>query len=305
MVATAVPLTTDLERQLDAAWRVRQAHFAPQITYAYPLDTALISLTGDRCALRCAHCQGHYLRHMQPIWEAQVGGASSALISGGCDPEGRVPVTAHLERIRALRPGRRLNWHVGLIDEREMQAIAPYVDCISFDVVGDAATVREVYGLDRTPRDYTDTYAMLRRYARTVPHITVGLRGGALGHERPALDMLAEVGVDELVFIVLIPTAGTPYADCAPPTVEEVALLLAEARQRFPAIPIHLGCMRPRGAYRARLDPLAVRAGVNVLVSPSREGRAVAASLGLRAIETRECCVFRSPAGDSGPTSQS
>ena len=282
----------DLRSLLDAAWRMRQAHFEPQIVFAYPLDTALISLTGGRCALRCAHCDGHYLRHMQPIWAARVEGATSALISGGCDPHGRVPVTAYLDRVRAIRPGRRLNWHVGLIDEESMRAIAPYVDAISFDVVGDGQTIREVYGLDRTPEDYMEVYAMLRRHARVVPHVTIGLRGGQLGHERPAMDMLAAAGLDALAFLVLVPTPGTRYASCAPPPAEDVALLLAEARQRFPGLPIHLGCMRPRGEYRARLDPLAVRAGVNVVVSPARTGRAMAQSLGLQIVETRECCVF-------------
>jgi uncharacterized radical SAM superfamily protein len=283
----------DLEAALDAAWRVRQAHFEPQITFAYPLDTALISLTGDRCALQCAHCAGRYLRHMQPVWDLRrVEGATSALISGGCDAEGRVPVTEYLQEIRALHHGRRLNWHVGLIDERDMQAIAPYVSAISFDLVGDAETIREVYGLDKTPADYAATYAMLRRYARVVPHITVGLRCGRLGHERPAMDVLARLGAEALVFIVFMPTPGTRYAECPPPEVEDVALVLAEARQRFPRIPIQLGCMRPRKGYRARLDPLAVRAGVNVIVSPSREAKATAASLGLQAVETRECCVF-------------
>jgi uncharacterized radical SAM superfamily protein len=282
----------DLERVLRAAWRVRQEHFAPQITFSYPLDTALVSLTGDRCGLQCAHCGGHYLCHMQPVWDAQVEGAPSALISGGCDPEGRVPVTEHLDQIRQISQGRRLNWHVGLISEQEMQAIAPYVQVVSFDVVGDRETIHEVYGLDKTPADYAATYAMLRRYAPVVPHITVGLRGGHVGHERPAMDMLAQLGLDALVFIVLIPTPGTRYADCSPPEVEQVALLLAEARQRFPLTPIHLGCMRPRGDYRTRLDPLAVRAGVNVIVSPSRAAREEAASLGLETVKTTECCIF-------------
>jgi uncharacterized radical SAM superfamily protein len=282
----------NLQSQLDAAWRTRQAHHPNQITYAYPLDTALISLTGARCELGCAHCGGYYLRHMQPVWEAQVEGATSALISGGCDGEGRVPVDEYLEQIRAIRPGRQLNWHVGLIDEPAMRAIVPYVDVISFDVVGDRETIREVYGLKATPDDYAATYTMLRRYARVVPHITVGLRCGALGHERPAMDMLARAGLEALVFIVFMPTPGTRYAGCPLPDVGQVALLLAEARQRFPEIPIQLGCMRPRRGYRARLDPLAVRAGVNVIVSPSREGRAMAEELGLEAVETRECCVL-------------
>ena len=288
----------DLEQELDAAWRTRQAHFSSQIVFAYPLDTALISLTGAECALQCAHCAGHYLLHMQPVQKARVEEATSALISGGCDPDGCVPVTDYLEQIAKVSQGRRLNWHVGLIDERTMQTIAPYVDTISFDVVGDATTIHEVYGLDKTPQDYASTYAMLRRYARVVPHITIGLLHGTLGHERLALEMLAQLDADAgadvpaLVFIVFIPTPGTRYADFAPPPIDEVALLLAQARQRFPEIPIHLGCMRPRKAYRAQLDPLAVRAGINVLVSPSRQAREMAEQLGLQIVQTRECCVF-------------
>jgi uncharacterized radical SAM superfamily protein len=283
---------TDLTRALERAWRVRQAQFEPQITFAYPVDTALISLTGAECALQCAHCGSHYLAHMQSIATAQVEGATSILISGGCDREGRVPVTAHLDQIAAIRPGRRLNWHVGLIEEASMRAIAPYVDAVSFDMVGDTATIREVYGLDATAEDYARTYAMLRQHARVVPHITVGLRCGRLGHERKAMAQLAALRAEALVFIVFIPTPGTRYAHCAPPAVEDVALLLAEARQRMPDAVLQLGCMRPRRDYRARLDPLAVRAGMNVIVSPAREAKAEAAALGLRAIETRECCVF-------------
>jgi len=141
-------------------------------------------------------------------------------------------------------------------------------------------------------QDYVETYRLIRRHARTLPHITIGLRGGALGHEWPALELLQELGADGLVFLVLIPTPGTRYAGCLPPTPEAVADLLTEARLRFPMTPIYLGCMRPRGAYRDELDPLAVQAGVNVVVSPARPARKLAAELGLATRELRECCVF-------------
>jgi lipoyl synthase len=229
---------------------------------------------------------------MRPIWEAEPDGAPSCLISGGCDPAGRVPVLAHLDRVRAWRQGRRLNWHVGLISEAEMAAIAPLADLVSFDLVGDDETIREVYGLDRTVQDYVEAYRLIRRYARTLPHITIGLRGGVLGHERPALQLLEEMGADGLVFLVLIPTPGTRYAGRLPPSPAVVADLLAEARLRFPTTPIYLGCMRPKGPYRDELDPLAVRAGVNVIVSPSRAARRRAAELGLATRNMRECCVL-------------
>jgi len=75
-------------------------------------------------------------------------------------------------------------------------------------------------------------------------------------------------------------------------TFHASADLLAEARFRFPDVPLYLGCMRPKGGYRHELDPLAVRAGLNVLVSPSRPARQMAADLGLATRESRECCVL-------------
>jgi uncharacterized radical SAM superfamily protein len=280
------------ETRLARAWEVRRAYFADEIVWSYPLDTAVLSLTGAQCALDCAHCGGHYLGGMKPIWQAEPDGSSSCLISGGCDPTGRVPVTAHLERVRAWRPGRTMNWHVGFVSEAEMQEIAPLVDVVSFDFVGDEATIEEVYGTGRTVDEYAATYGLLRRYARTLPHMTIGLRGGELGHELPALERLQALGVDGLVLLVFMPTPGTRYAGRQPPSPEAAADLLAEARLRFPEAPLYLGCMRPKGPYRDRLDPLAVRAGVNVIVSPSRPARQMAADLGLAARQMRECCVL-------------
>ncbi len=282
----------DLNDKLARAWAVRRANFPDEITWSSPLDTAVLSLTGQRCALDCAHCGGHYLGGMRPIWETEPDGSTSCLISGGCDPTGRVPVLAHLDRVRAWREGRNMNWHVGFVSEHEMAILAPLVDVVSFDFVGDDVTIREVYGLDRTVNDYVETYRLLRRYARTLPHVTIGLRGGELGHELPAFDLLQNLGADGLVLLVFIPTPGTRYANHHPPRPAAVADLVAEARIRFPTVPLYLGCMRPKGRYREELDPLAVRAGVNVLVSPSRPARQLAAELGLAARQIRECCVL-------------
>ena len=285
-------MSGNLEEKLARAWAVRQARFPDEIAWSYPLDTAVLSLTGGQCALDCAHCGGHYLGGMRPIWEAEPDGSTSCLVSGGCDPQGRVPVLAHLDRVRAWRPGRRMNWHVGFVSEDEMQTIAPLVDVVSFDFVGDDRTIGEVYGLEKTVADYESTYRLLRRYAPTLPHVTIGLRGGELGHELAALERLQALGADGLVLLVFMPTPGTRYADRRPPSPEAAAGILAEARLRFPRVPLYLGCMRPKGRYREELDPLAVRAGLNVVVSPSRAAREAATRLGLRAHKMRECCVL-------------
>ncbi|MEA3344696.1 MAG: radical SAM protein [Chloroflexota bacterium] len=281
--------------QLAQAWHIRQANFPPLIGFDYPVDTAEISLTGPYCALNCAHCGRRYLEHMIPIWEAseRIDQAPSLLISGGCDGQGRVPVGERaLRLLHELHPGRRFTWHVGLIDQEGLEPIIPLVDVISFDFVGDDETIREVTGLDRSVADYVATYQLLQQHVPVIPHLVIGLRGGELGHERKALDLLAELGCEALVFLVLIPTPGTRYADRQPPAVVDVIHLLVEARLRFPRTPLILGCMRPHGPYRRVLDPLALRAGLNRIVNPAHGAVKLAQELGLGIRRGNECCVL-------------
>jgi len=280
-----------LEERVESAWRVREANFPPRVAFDYPLSTATISLTGPHCALNCAHCGGKYLKSMMPIWGAQVQGATSCLISGGCDLSGKVPVTRGLARVGALRSGRVMNWHVGFIEREEAEAIAPYVDVISFDFVGDDETIQEVYGLERRVEDYVKSYDLLRGYFPLIPHITVGLKGGEIVGEYRALEILEELGVEGLILIVFTPTSGTRYAGRKPPELKGVIDLIVEARLRFPGAPLYLGCIRPRGEYRHLLDPWALRAGVNGIVSPASEAVVLAEELGLEIVRREECCA--------------
>ncbi len=275
------------------AWNIRTKHFSPQIGFARPNQTLAVSLTGDRCALHCAHCAGYYLKGMIPIEDADARGRSSCLISGGCDVRGRVPVTSHMTEVEALRPDRILNWHVGMISEEDVRAIAPYADIVSFDIVGDSETIREVYGLGYAVEDYASTYAMLRRYVAVVPHLTLGLRGGLFSGEYAALRMLKKIGLDALVLLIFRPTPGTRYAGCQPPALERVAAFLLRARCELPDIPIYLGCMRPGGRYRRELDPLAVQAGINTIVNPAPSAVRRARELGLNIMWRDECCVIQ------------
>jgi uncharacterized radical SAM superfamily protein len=222
-------------------------------------------------------------------------GMTSCLISGGCDRSGKVPVTSHLAKVAALRPGRILNWHVGMLDEAEVRTIVPYLDIVSFDFVGDDETIREVYSLDYTVGDYLRTYAMLRRYATVVPHLTLGLRGGQFSGEYQALDLLKATGLPALVVLVLMPTPGTRYAGCKPPALDQVEEFLLVARRALRDTPIHLGCMRPGGSYRRELDPLAVRVGVNNIVNPAPSAVRLATELGLEVRWRDECCVIQRP----------
>jgi len=278
---------------LEQARRLRAERLAPEIGFVRPSHTLAVSLTGIRCALDCAHCGGHYLQGMANIGQADPVGKTSCLISGGCDQYGRVPVWSYVERVAELRRGRLLNWHVGMIDEEHMQAIAPLVDVISFDFLVDIETIREVYGLNYSADDYLREYDMLRRYARVVPHLTLGLHGGHFRGEYRALESLKASGLEALVVLVFIPTAGTRYARCLPPPLDEVAAFMTTARSVLPETPVYLGCMRPAGRYRRDLDPLAVRAGVDKIVNPSGSAVAMATQLGLQVRWENECCVIQ------------
>jgi len=302
--------TAQLDEALGRAWQVREANFAPEITFARPVNTLPVSLTGQECGLGCAHCNGYYLRHMASLDDAlaQVGpdpgagggtpatpGATptSYLISGGCvSGSGHVPFTAHLPKLRRLRAHGRLNFHVGLVDEGQAASLAGLADCVSFDVVGDNDTIREILHLERTVDDYSRSLEALARHVPVVPHILIGLHRGRLRGEEAAVELVAQAGCPALVFIVLIPTRGTELADCRPPEPAEVAMLLARARQRLPNARLGLGCMRPAGRYRAVLDPLAVRAGLQSIVMPARAAVEEAQTAGLLIAHTTECCVL-------------
>lgn len=281
---------------LTAAWQIRQQNFANELFVARPQDTESISVTGAACALKCAHCGGHYLSKMTDLSELlkteDIQG-TSCLISGGCDLSGKVQVINQLAKLSAIKGNHRYNFHVGLLSEEEIRAVAPLADVISFDFLGDNLTIKETLKLNKTVEDYLACYRLLCQYCQSVaPHICIGLNGGKLRGEREALRLLAAEGVEQLVFIVFIPTRGTEYAECQPPAIEEVKELLYEARMLLPEVPLTLGCMRPGGAYRRELDVAAVEAGINGLVQPAPAALTRAAELGLTIRESRECCVL-------------
>lgn len=290
---------------ISEAWRVRARNFPLSVTFHRPVSTRSVSVTGDQCALQCAHCGGRLLKKMLP-WEKFKSTAlaiepdgkkpeiRSCLISGGCDGRGRVPFYEHVEELKRIKSAcsLRYNFHVGLVDESEARLLTGLADVVSFDFIGADRTIRNVLGLSRTVEDYAVAYKALKTHVPVVPHICIGIDGGNIVGEYRALDLLAEIGADALVFIVFIPAAGTAFIDKAPPPLDEVVHLLARARIDFPDIPIHLGCMRPGGRYRKQLDSLALQCGINHLVMPLRDAVAEAESLGLTVNHRKECCVL-------------
>lgn len=275
-------------------WQIREENFPPTIRFARPGDTVTVSLTGPSCPRACAHCGGHWLSQMSALdkvlAEAKGGRVKSVLVSGGCGPGGRVPWRQYLPELKELSSYSRLNFHTGLVDEGDAQALSQVASAVSLDLVGDQETVTQVYGLSLPQQAWFESYLHLKGQVQVIPHICVGLKGGQLSGEERCLEFLAQHPPETATLIVFIPTPGTAYAHREPPALAEVARIFSLARLLLPKTKLNLGCMRPPGRYRAQLDQLAIIQGFNGIVQPTSPAVKLAERLGLAITEGRECC---------------
>ena len=263
-----------------------------------------VSITGSDCELDCKHCGGHYLKHM-------IDGSTPEklmhfvhsrkditgfLLSGGCGPGGTVDFGSHLKVIRTIgsETDLVLNVHTGLVDLETARALNEAgVNLASVDVVGDPEVVKEVYGVEQT-LDPVEGLRNLRSggFKTIVPHVCVGLKEGDLSHEFRAVEAIhkAEIEPNAIVFISLIPTSGTEYANCPAPSAEVVSSVIEYARGFFPETPLLLGCMRSK---RDRSPEIAaIEAGADGVVLPSRETREWVEDKGFFVKDHETCCAL-------------
>ncbi|MBS7636379.1 radical SAM protein [Candidatus Bathyarchaeota archaeon] len=266
--------------------------YAPSFTYyktAYfcssPTNFPTISVTGKGCALNCKHCGGKVLENMRPArtpeelynlcTKLKAEGAVGCLISGGCLPDGSVPLEKFTEAIRRVKAdfGLTIFTHVGIVNlERALKLKEAGVDAALIDIIGDDETIREIYNLNVTVKDYENALKALSQSGLCfVPHVIVGLYYGRLKGELYALKMISKHKPSALVVIAFMPIRGTMMMNVKPPDPLEIAKVLATARVMFPKTPIALGCMRPKGKHRAETDILAIKAGVDAIAFPSEE----------------------------------
>jgi uncharacterized radical SAM superfamily protein len=264
-----------------------------------------ISVTGTACALACEHCKMHILEGMTALprfdgslfdlcYALAERGARGVLISGGCDRHGRVPLLHHIpDLIRVRRElGFTIRVHPGLPDEETVAGLAEAdIDGAMVDILGDDATIREVYHLDATTADYEAVLDRLERHrVPAVPHILIGLHYGQMRGEWKALEMIARHAHKSLVLVILTPLNGTPMAAVTPPPVSQIADFFALARRTLPATPVMLGCARPLGRVKAEIDRAAVDAGLNGIAYPAEGLVAYARERGLTPKFVDACC---------------
>jgi lipoyl synthase len=295
---------------ISAPKRIR--FYAPSFTY-YKTQTfcsntttfPTISVTGNTCALHCKHCGGKVLETMHAATtptellelckRLKAQGAKGCLISGGCMPNGTVPLQKFTPTIAQVKRelGLTIFVHTGIIDQETAREIKEaQVDAALIDVIGDNETIRQVYNLQTTVKDYAESLQALNQaQIPFIPHVIVGLHHGKLIGEFAALEIIQHHQPAALAIISFMPIHGTEMEKTKPPTPSDIARTVATARLMFPQIPVVLGCMRPKGKHRMETDVLAMRAGVDAVAFPSEAALKLAKKEGYRTAFSSFCCA--------------
>lgn len=221
-------------------------------------------------------------------------GGEGCLISGGCLPDGSVPLSRYVEVIRRIKRelGLTIVVHTGLVGRDAAAELAEAgIDAALIDVLGSDDTIREVYKLNATAQDYDLALKNLAKAGvPVVPHVLVGLHYGKLRGEVRALELIARNNPKAVVVVAFMPIQGTPMESVEPPSPMDIAKILAIARAMMPDVPLALGCARPRGLHKVKTDCLAVSIGINAIAFPSEEAVNLASKLGYRWSFSNKCC---------------
>lgn len=308
-----------LTRARNISWKNfgKQIRFyAPSFAYyktryfrSSPTTFPTISVTGSSCTLKCKHCGGKVLETMLSAInpkelinlcnDLKSKGCVGCLISGGCLPDGSVPLGRFTDAISKIKRdlGLTVLVHTGIINPSTAKGLKKAgVDAALIDIIGSDETIREIYQLNARVDDYERSLRALRESdIPIVPHVLVGLHYGRLKGELQALKMISKYSPSAVVMIAFMPIRGTPMEYVVPPAPKEIVKVLVTARLMLPNTPLALGCMRPKGEHRIETDMLAVRAGVNAIAFPVLEAIQLAESMGLKVTFSSLCCsqVFR------------
>lgn len=245
-----------------------------------------ISITGSECALNCEHCHRKYLKGMKQILKKEdleqflinlfKKNGVGALISGGSELDGSVPLLDFLDTIKKVKKETNLiiNVHTGLLNKETAKKLTEAnVDIISFDVNMDEEVVRNIYHLDIELSDYRRAIDLLKKFKlNIVPHICIGLHYGKLNKELESIKFIKETKINPslIVVIVLIPPKDSKTKFDQPKS-KDIAKIISILRLNFPKTEISLGCMRPRGKFKIEIEKAAIKAGITRIEIPSKE----------------------------------
>jgi len=267
-------------------------------------DFPTVSVTGSGCALKCKHCGGIVLNAMYSAVTPEEllstcaalkgKGAKGCLISGGCLSNGSVPLGGFMTTIAKIKKhlGLTVFVHTGIVDFATADALKKAgVDAALIDIIGSNETVREIYNLDITVKDYADSLrALAAAEMPFVPHVVVGLHYGKLKGEWKALELISKYAPSALVVIAFMPIRKTEMEKVKPPRPQDIARVLAGGRLLFPDTPLVLGCMRPRDERRGETEILAIKAGVDAIAFPTEQAVRFAENQKLKVSFSSYCC---------------
>ncbi len=103
-------------------------------------------------------------------------------------------------------------------------------------------------------------------------------------------DMIKKYPLITLVLVILLPLTGTGMESVVPPSIEEIGEFFETSRLSLPTTPILLGCARPLGAMKIKIDQLAINAGLNGIAFPSEGIVGYAGEKGLKPSFINACC---------------
>jgi len=277
----------ELKQFLKLAQDITQKNFGEILKIYVPSKRfPAISITGGKCALKCEHCDRKYLSSMRKITENSAlerflmdlskKEGVGALISGGSERDGSVPLLNFLDTIKKIKNHTNLiiNTHTGLLNEDTAKKLADAkVDIVSFDITMDEEIVRDIYHLNIELSEYKRAIDLLKKYnLNIIPHICIGLYYGKLHKELDCIKFIEQTKINPslIVIIVLIPPKDSKTR-FETPRPEDIAKVIALIRFIFPKTEISLGCMRPRGKTKIELEKYALNAGITRIEIPSKE----------------------------------
>lgn len=282
------------EFQHSARQLIATSNLPKRLNRIVPKKTLSISVSGRECEQNCSHCNGHYLRGMQPISkiaEIDFANYNSVLISGGSSKSGKVKLAEVATTLLDLPKHLIFNVHPGFQSPENLHFLKSRQTVVSFDLPSSDRVIRDVFRLPYTQKDYQELFVAFSRDFRTIPHITIGLEGPDCLSESGCIDFLVKQNPEEVVFIVFRPTQNTELANQPSPRIEKVVQVLREARERLDAR-ILMGCMRPSGMYRQNLDILAWLSGIESFVQPDHVLLKTLIDFGIEINQKDSCCAL-------------
>ncbi len=246
-----------------------------------------ISITGTACALNCRYCSRTYLKHMdnalspqQLYWlmrKLYQSGVRGFLVSGGFTREGKLPFHSYLGVIRDFKREHDVvvSIHPGLIDRREARMLREArIDVVDLEFSLNPTFTEQVKGLGVKAVDrYAETLEALYKEGPDyiAPHILVGSSLGLIGNEPAELWFLKDYNPYIIVLLIYAPTKGTPSEKDPKPEPTYVLETLRYIRANYKG-ELSLGCMRPWGKYKNRVDDLILGEGlVDRIANPSKQ----------------------------------